>query len=316
MKPLPLPAPIAQPVLPPLFQPFRIDRSNRVSVEVSVNGAGPYYFIVDTGSERSVISDDLARRLMLEAGPTLTLATVAGRHEAPSFYVDRIETDSFALADLEAPALERRHLGAQGMIGLDGLNGHRVVMDFADDRMTVEKTGRKLRSGVAPDGTIVVNAERLRGRMVIHQATIDGVIVDLVIDTGTQISIGNLALQSAMSVKGGRRFAAGSTQSGSLQSVTGERIAATIAHARSIRIGDATIADLPISFADSYAFRVLGLFDKPALLLGMDVIGLFDRVTIDFDKRQVQFGIPGPQRRGRYRRSNSMSMAERPAGLR
>ncbi len=295
VAPLPLPAPVAAPALPPLFQPFRIDRSNRVAVQVRLNGTGPYFFIVDTGSERSIISNELARQLLLEPGPELGLATIAGRHIAPSYYVDRLQTDSFALDDLEAPALERRNLGAQGLIGLDGLNGHRVVMDFANDRMSVEKTGRKLRSGVEPDGTIVVNAQRLRGRMVIHQATINGITVDLVLDTGTQTTIGNLALRDKLL---GKRSTKSAT--GFIESVTGDRIKSTIALADEIRIGDATVVDLPISFADAYAFQVLGLHEKPALLLGMDVIGLFDRVTIDFDKRQVQFGIPGEQHRDRF----------------
>ena len=296
--PLPLPAPLAAQPMPPLFQPFRIDRSNRVAVAVEVNGTGPYYFIVDTGSERSVISDELARQLLLEMGPALGLATIAGRHVAPSFYVDRLETDSFAIENLEAPALARRNLGANGLIGLDGLDGHRVVMNFGADRMTVEKTGRKLQPGVAPDGTIVVTARRVRGRMVIHQATINGIAVDLVIDTGTQTSIGNLALRDKLL---GKRSTKAAT--GFLQSVTGDRIKAIIALADRIEIGEAIVRDLPISFADAYAFEVLGLSEKPALLLGMDVIGLFDRVAIDFDKRQVQFGIPARQRRTGFDRS-------------
>lgn len=278
-------------MVPPLFQPFKIDRSNRLSVEVAVNGQGPYYFIVDTGSERSVISGELAEKLSLESGPPLSLATVAGRYIAPSFYVDRLATDTIALDSIEAPALARRNIGAHGLIGLDGLAGHRVVMNFNEDRMTVERTGRKLRSGVAPDGTIVVNARRKNGRMVIHEASINNVPVDLILDTGTQTSIGNIALRDKLL---GRRSTKAAT--GFLHSVTGERIMATLALAEQIEIGDATVENLPISFADAYAFKTLGLHDKPALLLGMDVISLFGRVAIDFDKRQVQFALPDGRR--------------------
>ena len=310
--PLPLPASAAEPDLPPLFQPFHIDRSNRVAVEVRVNGTGPYYFIVDTGSERSVISGELARQLALEAGPDLNLATIAGRHVAPSFQVDRLATESFALEGLEAPALARRNLGANGLIGLDGLTGHRVVMDFGKDRMRIEKTGRKLRPGLAPDGTIVVTAQRVRGRMVIHRAAINGIAVDLVIDTGTQTSVGNLALRDRMLAKKNTAYAIGF-----LTGVTGDRIAATIALADDLQIGEATVTALPISFADSYAFKVLKLDGKPALLLGMDVIRLFDQVTIDFDKRQVQFGIPNRRPKNTFDRfAGETSGQWRPGGLR
>ena len=305
--PLPPPVPATQPDLPPQFQPFELDRSNRVSVKVAVNGTGPYYFLIDTGAERSVISHDLARALQLEAGPPLTLATIAGRHEATSFYVERLETGGFAIDALEAPALQRRHLGAQGLIGLDGLNGHRVVMDFDEDRMTVEDTGRKLRSGIAADGTIVVNAQRVRGRMVIHQALINGITVDLVLDTGAQTSIGNGVLRDRLLARRGTK-----TSTGSLQSVTGDSIASTIALAKRIEIGGITVQNLPISFADAYAFRALDLHEKPALLLGMDVISLFSKITIDFDKRQVQFTRPGARTATRRARRLADSSADRP----
>ena len=293
--PLPLPAPVTDMPLPPIFQPFKVDRSNRVAVEVRINGSGPYHFIVDTGAERSVISNELAQGLSLEAGPALGLATIAGRHVAPSFHVEHLATDSFAIQNLQAPALKRGDLGANGLIGLDGLDGHRVVMDFGNDRMSVEKTGRRLRPGVAADGTIVVQAERMRGRMVIHQARINGITVDLIIDTGASTSIGNIPLRAALQARKSTKQA-----EAYLLSVTGERIRATVAIADRIKIGGATIENLPISFADAYAFKVLNLDERPALLLGMDVIGLFEKVTIDFDKRQVQFGIregaaPGPR---------------------
>ncbi len=203
--------------------------------------------------------------------------------------MEHLATDSFAIENLQAPALKRGDLGANGLIGLDGLNGHRVVMDFARDRMSVEKTGRRLRPGVAADGTIVVHAQRLRGRMVIHQAQINGITVDLIVDTGASTSIGNIPLRMALQARKSTRLT-----EAYLLSV----ILATVALADRIKIGGATIENLPISFADAYAFKVLGLHSRPALLLGMDVIGLFEKVTIDFDKRQVQFGIPGGAARG------------------
>ena len=62
------------------------------------------------------------------------------------------------------------------------------------------------------------------------------------------------------------------------------------------------VNDLPVSFADSQAFRALGLQERPALLLGMDGLALFDRVEIDFPNRRVVFDLPsGASRETRQR---------------
>ena len=52
------------------------------------------------------------------------------------------------------------------------------------------------------------------------------------------------------------------------------------------------ITDLPVTFADNYAFKALNLEKKPAILLGMDAMSLFDRVMIDFTNRRVGFDMP------------------------
>ena len=53
-----------------------------------------------------------------------------------------------------------------------------------------------------------------------------------------------------------------------------------------------TINDLPVTFAENYAFTALSLNDRPAILLGMDALKLFDRVLIDFGNRRVGFDLP------------------------
>ena len=61
---------------------------------------------------------------------------------------------------------------------------------------------------------------------------------------------------------------------------------------RDITIGGVTISDLPVTFADNFAFKALKLDRKPAILLGMDALKLFDRVMVDFSNRRVGFDLP------------------------
>jgi hypothetical protein len=55
-----------------------------------------------------------------------------------------------------------------------------------------------------------------------------------------------------------------------------------------MRIGGMDIKQMPVAFSDVHPFRKLGLTDKPAILLGMDALELFDRVSVDFANRRVR----------------------------
>jgi hypothetical protein len=77
-----------------------------------------------------------------------------------------------------------------------------------------------------------------------------------------------------------------------MRSVTGELSHGDFSQIRNITIGGVNITDLPVTFADNYAFKALNLEKKPAILLGMDAMALFDRVMIDFTNRRVGFDMP------------------------
>ncbi len=48
---------------------------------------------------------------------------------------------------------------------------------------------------------------------------------------------------------------------------------------------------MPIAFADVPPFKVFGLADEPALLLGTDLLETFRRISLDFRARKVRFQL-------------------------
>jgi hypothetical protein len=56
-----------------------------------------------------------------------------------------------------------------------------------------------------------------------------------------------------------------------------------------LRVGSLTMRNVPVAFIDVPPFRMFGLADEPALLLGSDVLELFRRVSLDFRNRKVRF---------------------------
>ncbi|WP_137869715.1 retroviral-like aspartic protease family protein [Sphingopyxis sp. 2PD] len=273
----------------PFIQPFDLDATRRMSVQVMVGGKGPFAFLVDTGAERTVIARELAARLGLAEGGKLRLATIGGSATVPSFRIAALQMSNLHLASVEAPAFHGRHIGAAGLIGVDMLEERRVLIDFRKESMQILETRRRAPSLIKDDDAIVVTARNSAGRLILSDARLHGKRIDVIVDTGAQTSVGNMALQRLVAERRANRLPFDATE---LTAVTGEDVPAVRTAIKRIVINGMDVNDLPVSFADSQAFRVLGLHDRPALLLGMDSLSLFDRVEIDFPNRRVVFDLP------------------------
>lgn len=73
--------------------------------------------------------------------------------------------------------------------------------------------------------------------------------------------------------------------------VTGVTVNMQMTIIRELQIGPMTLYDVPIAFADVPPFKLFGLADQPALLLGTDVLETFRRVSLDFRARKVRFQL-------------------------
>ena len=306
----PAPAPAAAPTPPaeliappvtvvPFIQPFDLDATRRMAVQVMVGGEGPFSFLVDTGAERTVIARELAARLKLVEGAKLKLATIGGSAVVPSFRVAALRMSDLHLAPVDAPAFFGRHIGAAGLIGVDMLEKRRVLIDFRKETMEILETRRRARPIIRDSDAIIVTARNSAGRLILSDARLDGKRIDVIVDTGAQTSVGNIALQELVAAKRANRLPFVPT---TLGAVTGEVVPAVRTAIRRIVINGMDVNDLPVSFADSQAFRALGLVERPALLLGMDTLSLFDRVEIDFPNKRVVFDLPEGASRNMGRR--------------
>ncbi len=277
----------------PIQQEYTVDRSQRMTVAVRINESAEYPFIVDTGAERTVIANELAKILALKSGEKLRLATISGPAEVNSFIVDRLTTSTVSLENFTAPGLDRNNLGAFGLLGIDSLQNKKIDIDNRLGKMTVAASQTKNASGRLESGMIVVTAKSKGGRLILSDAKINGFKVDIIIDTGAQNSLGNQKLRDVLL----RRNRKGGFSEIRFQSVTGERMIGDFTQIKAIEIAGIEIGDLPITFSENYAMKALNLNKRPAIFLGMDALQLFDRVIIDFARKRVSFGLPKGARR-------------------
>ncbi|WP_423605819.1 aspartyl protease family protein [Sphingomonas sp. MS122] len=265
------------------------DVSDRMTVPVSINGSTPQPFIIDTGAERSVISRQLAGNLRLLPGPQITLTTMTGSTKVPTVVVPSLSMGPVRdQRAFNAPALEAAHMGAHGLVGIEQLRTHMVSIDFDKERMSVRPSRRAGgRRSFVPVGAdeIVITAKNRFGQLIVTEASFEGAKVTVVLDTGSQISIGNMALQRKMR----RTRLKGPIV---MTSVTGDKMTVNYHIANRVQLGGVSLGSVPVAFADIPPFEHFGLSKEPALMLGMDALRAFRRVEIDFPDRKVRFLMP------------------------
>ena len=263
---------------------FKNDDFDRMTVAVRVAGSGPFRFLVDTGADRTAISSELARRLNLNDRRAATLHSVTGVTDIETANVSQLDLSAKQVKNINAALLDSAHIGADGILGLDSLRSQRVLFDFKKQTLTIVPSETYVRED---KDTVVVTARVKNGRLILTQARAEATPLTLVVDTGAQVSIGNEALRQKLSRGSVKR-----TGPVALQSVTGETLMGEYTIVRELTVGGITLKQLPIVFADSHAFKRLGLEGKPALLLGMNALRSFDRVSIDFYRKKLKVVLP------------------------
>ncbi len=282
-------APLYPPVLPKAVEHIQgaPDEQNRLTVEAMINGRGPYRFVVDTGADRSVVSDDVAKALTLPADEEMIVEGIARSMTAPSVRLDRLEIGRVVMTDLVLPTLPRSWLGGDGYLGLDVIDRQAVTFDFQNHRLHVAPSDQITNWLPLADGAVVrVNGSK--GRLTAVNCTVDGLKAYAFIDSGAEISIGNVALFNLLAREGGKYFNDNIVQ---LLGVTGGAAQGRIMKIEAIKLGSIRFAHSALVISDLPIFGLWGLEHKPALFIGMNFLRQTSSVTIDYGRKELRFKL-------------------------
>jgi hypothetical protein len=259
------------------------DIYKRMTSGVRIGGQGPFAFVVDTGANQSVISSELVSTLGLEPGESLPLNGVAGVQSTPTV-ATQLQVGPRAAQDVTLYVLPGEAIGGPGMLGLDQLDGARLTLDFQHQALTIDSGPELPGDGVAYH----VKAHRRDGQLTLVDADLAGIPVTAFLDSGAQDTIGNMALRQLAIT----RYPMTPMRQIPIVSVTGQTIDAEFADLPNFRIGGVHVDSWPIAFADLHIFRLWNLVDRPAILIGVDVLSRFETVCLDFRHDEVRFRLP------------------------
>jgi len=258
------------------------DPYRRMTAPISLNGQGPYFFVVDTGANQTVVSREIADALMLPAGPVRPLHGVAGVEDTPTAIVGEVKVGSTVDKGVMMPVLPKEDIGADGILGVDRLRNQWLTLDFKHHQLDIQRSHYV----DLPSFTSSVRARQKSGQLTIVDADLAGIHVSAFLDSGAERTIGNMALLELAVLRNptSKFFEV------PVISVTGKTLPGKVALLPVLRLGVVRLVDIAVTFADLHVFQIWGL-EAPAVLVGVDALSVFDSVTLDFGRAEVWFEL-------------------------
>jgi predicted aspartyl protease len=227
--------------------PFRLLRERLVSVPVYINGEGPFDFLLDTGTNTTLVAPDLAARLGLRFFDRMALVTVAGERVVPRARLSEVTLGGRSASDVEALVCDMasvRALDARlgGVLGQNFLSRFNYALRFDTRRLEFEDSGESAWRGTRvnveqDDGRLIVSA-RMRGRA----------------EAPLRLALDSAATAFILFGQQSENLAFAPASPNAMRAVTnaGSR-PARIARLRSLYIGTETFKDLAVALIDEPA---------------------------------------------------------------
>ena len=267
---------------PRYVSPTRRDEIGRIWAPVMINGHGPFRLVLDTGASHSAVTSLVALALGIPTNqsPPVILRGVTGFATVPTIRVDTLTVGDLAVDSPMLPIVPDALGGAQGILGAEGLQGKRIFIDFQHDKISITYS----RDEKSPRDFVDVPFHSIRNTLVVVNVMIGDVHTKAIIDTGGQTTIANLALRDALE-KSDHLFRGKPDQ---IIGATKDIQNGEIYPMPAIHLGGIQIRDSGVTFADAYIFKQWKLLGEPAILIGMDALGLLDTLVIDYRRHELQ----------------------------
>lgn len=209
-----------------------------VVVRVFIGGAGPFRFLVDTGSSHSAVTEDLATRLAARPVARSSMSTATGTVECLIVSLSSVDVGAAQAAELLAtvlPGSASQALGpnVDGVLGVDFLGQFNFTLDY---RRSELEWG---------DGRLRLEAERLplrsvAGRFLVDLPQASGSIATFVPDSGASDLVVLNAAAFRLERAGTARHVDTLTGGGTVENVT--------VHA--LRVGRRTLRNVSAAVAE------------------------------------------------------------------
>lgn len=148
--------------------PLRVINGSILVAPVLINGQGPFDFVVDTGTNTTLLDPGLAEKLAMPPAGRKLLATLTGSTVVTRYFLNSLVIGNEEINHVEAlaqdlVALRKFDSRIQGILGFDVLRGFSFRVDnanrrldlYAADELPVAKGGVRVPVSIAQDRILV-----------------------------------------------------------------------------------------------------------------------------------------------------------------
>jgi predicted aspartyl protease len=267
---------------PRYVAPTLRDQLGRIWAPVYLNGKGPFRLVLDTGASGSAVIAKVAADLGLPPSGALQLHGVTGSATVPFVTVDTFVVGDMESQDKLLPIVPDALGGADGVLGMESLNDKRIFIDFMHDRITISHS--HMARAPSGEGYVTIPLTRNANGLLMATAYVGRVRVKAIIDTGGQATVANRALAAALR---GRRSAK-ELQPTAITGATDDVQMGQDTPIPSVSLGSVTITAASLTVCDLDIFDRWHMNDEPTMLIGIDTLGLLDKLIIDYRRMELQ----------------------------
>ncbi|MGB8538559.1 MAG: retropepsin-like aspartic protease [Acidobacteriaceae bacterium] len=176
--------------------PFRMVNRYQMIVPVSINHSGPFSFLLDTGTQMTMVDPALAAALHLETSGKAKVAGVGMQAAASFAQVDLVEAGSHSVANQKVLVYDLANLPAtgldiQGVLGEDFLEQFDMLIDNGHNLLCLDDSAA-MRTAVKgsriPLQTQSADGSQLAGSPIVVARLSDGMRpVRLELDSGSDV---------------------------------------------------------------------------------------------------------------------------------
>jgi predicted aspartyl protease len=262
--------------------PYRMDFNGWYTVDININGKGPYTFIVDTGATLTIIYKNTSdsQEFAPADEPARRILGIIGAQTLPAVTIGDLDIGGIAMNDhvgVIIPDWDTPGPKPHGVLGLDFLTRYTVLFN-------TEKKQIELYNPNNPPTDIMAGMSRTRlrlstfnkdyGGLYTINLRIAGRFIPCIVDLGAD---GTLINYSAMrrlmgGIYVGPSRSAGSTTGSKIRDVFGDESAARAIRAGPVRIGSARWGKHTFVVYNAGIFQELGVHRKGYGLLGADLL--------------------------------------------
>ena len=251
-----------------------VDAYGRPTAKVMINGMGPFQFMVDTGSTTTVIAARHMTTLGARPLGQVMVVGTTGTASMPLVRLDKIQTGAVTKPDLDVAVLPDSELPREdGILGGDVFVGRRLAFDIRNKQVRIEPSKRQVRA------TALGNMRVRNGLMAEIDGRVGSISARLMLDTGAQNCIANMALSDALMKHHPQLQRVDNAR---VYGVTGHKVVGQFIALPKVDLRAFTVRDASCVAADAQIFDQWDMNREPAMIVGVDLLSRLESFSIDY----------------------------------